>query len=212
MPISDKYKCLFVHIPKTAGTSIENALGIFGDWKIEDQNSLFGLVQSKELKEHNFLSNFLQHLTYSQCNLVKPLPDSYTSFSFVRNPWDKMVSIYSNPDNNLVHEAKQQGIKIKELSFEDFIYQTNNIDHIHLEHQHRFICNEKNKIAVNFVGKFETLQKDFKILCSMLNIDPTLPHQNKSNHTNYREYYNEELMNIIGKRYAKDIQLFDYTF
>jgi len=212
MPLSKKHKCLFIHIPKTGGSSIEAALGIFRDWNIEDREYLFGLIQSNELTKLNFLSNFLQHLTIKQCQAISPTCKDYFSFSFVRNPWDKMVSIYSNLDNNLVQVAAKKGIHLKNLSFDEFIIQTGYINHIHLEHQYKFITNSKEEIKVDFLGKFESLESDFHKLCSLLNINLELPCKNKSNHDSYRNYYNRTTKAIIAKRYHKDIQLFGYRF
>lgn len=211
MPISDKYKCLFIHIPKTGGTSIETALDIFGNWKIEDKDILFGLIQTPELKALNLGSHFLQHITLNQAQIINPTPSDYTSFSFVRNPWDKMVSIYSNPDNNLVETALKQGIKLKNLSFDDFIIQTGNIKHIHLEPQHIFIC-ENERVNVSFLGRFESLQEDFNHLCKILGSDIKLPHKNQSTHRQYRDYYSEKSKEIVMQRYHKDIEIFSYSF
>lgn len=212
MPISDKYKCLFIHIPKTGGTSIETALELFGDWKIENKTTLFGLIQSPELKKLNLCSNFLQHLTLEQTKNIKPIPKDYTSFSFVRNPWDKMVSIYSNPDNNLIETALAQGINLKSLSFEDFVSQTGKIKHCHLEHQHKFICDENDNLKVKFLGRFESIHQDFKKLQRLLNTDIKLPHKNQSTHTDYHDYYSAKSIKKIENRYKKDIELFGYTF
>lgn len=212
MPISNKYKCLFIHIPKTGGTSIETAFEMFGDWKVENKDTLFGLMQSPELKALNLISNFLQHVTLDQAQLISPIPSSYTTFSFVRNPWDKMVSIYSNPDNNLASTAMQQGIKLKNLSFEDFITQIEKIKHIHLEPQHKFICDDTGKINVSFLGKFESLEKDFKNLCKIIDKDIRLPHKNRSARGDYRDYYSNKSRKIIEERYQRDINLFSYSF
>ncbi len=212
MPISHKHKCLFIHIPKTGGTSIESALGMFGDWKIEDKQKLFGLIQSPELKKLGFISNFLQHVTLEQSYKINPISVNYISFSFVRNPWDKMVSIYSNPDNNLVEMALRKNIKIKELTFEEFIVQTQDIKHTHLEPQHRFVCNNKDEINVSFLGKFESLHEDFQQLCKALEIDVKLPHKNQSKRMTYQNYYTETTQKIIKERYSKDIELFSYFF
>lgn len=212
MPISHQYKCLFIHIPKTGGTSVESALGIFGDWKIEDQNLLFGKIESEEIKRLGYKSHFLQHLTYDQCLSIKEIPKEYLRFSFVRNPWDKMVSIYSNPDNNLIEIAKKKGINIQNISFDKFINVIKDIEHIHLEEQHKFICDEAGEILIDFIGRFESLSQDFNKLCSLLGVTADLPHKNHSKHMLYREYYTEETKNIIAKRYQRDIELFNYSY
>lgn len=210
MPISKQHKCLFIHIPKTGGTSIESALGIFGDWRVENKEILFGLIQSEELLNFKFESNFLQHLTYEQCQYIRP--SNYLSFSFVRNPWDKMVSIFANPDNNLVEVAAKQNINLKELSFNSFIEQTEFIKHIHLEQQYKFIYDQERNISVDFIGRFETIHSDFDKLSRIINTNLVLPHKNESIHRNYKEYYSTRTKKIITKRYQNDIELFQYQY
>ena len=62
MPIDRQAKLIFIHIPKTAGTSVESALSLHGDWKIEDRFRCFGQISSSSLLARNLSSNFLQHL------------------------------------------------------------------------------------------------------------------------------------------------------
>ena len=212
MPLSHKHKCLFIHIPKTGGTSIETALGIFGNWKIENLNTLFGLINSEKLNTFNYKSNFLQHLTYTECQKTITIPKDYTSFSFVRNPWDKLVSIYSNPDNNLIEYSKSKNINLRELSFSKFIEIIHELNHIHLEHQHTFIYDQQNRRQVDFLGRFEVFHQDFNKLCKELGIKPDLPHTNKSNHKQYRDYYTHKTKIIVSQFYEQDIDLFNYTF
>ena len=94
-------------MPKTGGTSIESALDLHFSWEIEHEEALYGLIQSEELVKYGFLSGFLQHLTMPQIRLLKSDSryDAYYSFSFVRNPWDRMVSVFSKPDPHMVQQA-----------------------------------------------------------------------------------------------------------
>lgn len=213
MPISKRYRCLFIHIPKTGGTSIEAALDIFGDWKFEDQEKLFGQIQSSDIKNLGYLSNYLQHLTYEQCQTITPIDTSFKSFSIVRNPWDRLVSIFSNTDNDLKRVAKLQGIELDNLTFPEFIEATAQIEHIHLEEQYKFIYNVQGELCVDFVGRFEYLATSFNTLCQkILNVELKLPCKNSSTHRAYTEYYSHKEKKIIEARYKKDIQIFNYKF
>ncbi len=212
MPISKQYPSLFVHIPKTGGTSIETALQMFFPWKLENQQQLFGLIQSPILVQQNFLSNYLQHLTATEIFELRPEITDLFSFAFVRNPWDKMISIYSNTDPNLVLEARKQGIELRGISFAEFLYRTAEIEHIHLLSQHKFILNAENKLQVDFVGRFETLATDFQQVCQHLSIQLDLVHKNASIHNSYRQYYDANTSRIIAQRYQVDIEIFKYQF
>ena len=78
---SDKYKCLFVHIPKTGGTSIESVFGWYSGHRGEQDHRT--ILEYRKLLGTNF--------------------DTYFSFSIVRNPWDRAVSYYLDVKRDINH-------------------------------------------------------------------------------------------------------------
>ena len=79
--------------------------------------------------------------------------------------------------------------------------------------QIEWLTDPSGKILVDFIGKFENLETDFKYICKKININEVkLPHKNKTIRKNYREYYNENTKNIIADWYKKDIDYFKYKF
>ncbi|VUA73995.1 galactosyltransferase [Campylobacter coli] len=65
-------------------------------------------------------------------------------------------------------------------------------------------------ILVNFIGKFEKLDNDFKKILNILRRKDSLVHINKSKHLNYRDYYNSQTYKIIREIYRDDFEIFDY--
>jgi hypothetical protein len=217
MPVSHSRRCIFVHIPKTGGSSIEQALGMFGDWRLEDRDCLFGRIQSPDLELAGFLSRYLQHLTISQIRSIVPadVGSRYFSFSFVRNPWDRLVSVYSRPDPDMVEQAQAAGIDLLGLPFDQFLDRVGKTSHIHVLPQHEFITDSSGRPLVDLVGRFESLQGDFKGLCRTLGAACELPHANASaarRAADYRSYYTSETKAIVAQRYATDVRLFGYEF
>ena len=84
---------------------------------------------------------------------------------------------------------------------------------LHFQHQYCFLEDEKGTIAVDFIGRFENIEEDFKIITDKLNIKRTLKKTNTSKRKeDYRAYYNQETKAKVGIIYKRDIELFNYEF
>lgn len=214
MPISHRWRCLFVHVPKTGGTSVEAALGMHGRWQDENRDELFGLIRSPDLLERGFTSAFLQHLTIQEMRglLVQEEAASYFSFSFVRNPWDRMVSVYHRTDPHLREQARGLGIELTGIPFAEFLTRTSGIRHAHLMDQAEYVCDDSGHGLVDFVGRFETLARDFEAVCDRLQIEAALPRMNASTHGDYRGYYDDVSRRMVESRFRRDVDTFGYAF
>ena len=190
--ISDVHKFIFVHINKTGGTSIEK---IFEPEA--DQTDVLYKHEAAEFYQHSFPDRFRL----------------YFKFAFVRNPWDWLVSRY--------HWTRDhQGFF--DYSFHEFLRKLKERSPLSegqswLDEQAMLPQVERltvgGAIAMNFVGRFESLQSDFDKVCANLRIEPTtLPHIFKTEHAPYVEYYDDETRRIVEKVYAADIAAFGYRF
>jgi hypothetical protein len=209
--ISHKHKFIFVHIPKCAGSSIEQFLlrneGV--EVTVGEKfylNSLSDNVKKEYLLDYP-LHSYSQHFPLGRYSPKFVL--NYYCFTFVRNPWDLLVSEYFYIIENYDID----------FSFEEFIYLGKDIKNVeafrwfvergnHLKLQFTFLSK-----GIDFIGRFENLQDDFNIICDRIGIpQQDLPHGNKSNHKRYVEYYNDSTREVVAKRYAKDIEYFGYEF
>ena len=233
MPISHKDNIIFVHIPKTGGGSVEKTLGIFG----EDNNGslnpnldiLYGKKNNKLL--HHLTIKEIKNFNNSQCL-------NYKKVSFVRNPFDRMVSEYLwriqvyckkkiNFKKFLIEEAipRKNGIN---TFIKDFYKDENIIPllDVHYLDQYKFLIDEKDNIDMDFIGKFENLEKDFKKIFKLKLINYKI-HKSKSDYLyyiskeffpnfltikSYRKFYDNETIDIIKKEYKKDLMYFNYKF
>ena len=187
--INHEHKFVFIHIPKTGGSSIES---IFMD----------GLGETHDYPgKHSILK--------------KKSKDGFFTFAFVRNPYDKILSHYTffakktkmgladyydgGSFPGFVHyycAQQRQGWKRN-----DFLPQ---FDYLTLTGK---TCD------VDYVGRFENMQNDFNEICDRIGIKrQELPHKNKTNHKHYTEYYDDETREIVSEKYAKDIEYFGYGF
>lgn len=185
-------------------------------------------------------SSIKEHIS----NLTKKNPDqllmkrrqdylkfpNYFKFTFVRNPWDRILSCYLNKimkdpnfeDKNYAHGIARflQPYRVFHggMSFKDFVKAISKIDdkisNPHFRSQYYMLIDDQDKIIVDYVGKFESLSEDFKKVAARCGLPSSeLPHINKTeNRKNYTEYYDEETIRLVAERYKKDIELFGYKF
>ncbi|EHT7405588.1 sulfotransferase family 2 domain-containing protein, partial [Campylobacter coli] len=191
----EKYKCIFIHVPKAAGSSIERVIYQTDKW-------LVGHVKASDYVKFD-----------------KDKFESYFSFGFVRNPFDRVVSAYHYLKNDSPDpcDIKWGRLHINNLTFEEFILRLQDEEFKekillknHFSFQYKYLCDENMNILVNFVGKFEQLNSDFKKILNILYREDSLVHINKSKHLNYRDYYNSQTYKIIREIYRYDFEIFDY--
>ena len=197
--ISDKYKCIFIHIPRSAGSSIKEALSLPGRG----------------------------HPTYQY--YMKNFPSKwafYTKFTVVRNPWDRIVSAYTyakmwksywhntrmgpHPDYQLIHN------KCFEKCCEILLNQRHLLRHEAWAPQYFWIMTKKNNddlLVIDHILRYENLEDDFLKLCSAIGIkNLSLPIVNESIREKYTQYHTEKTKKIVETLFFKDIQMFNYTY
>ncbi len=210
MPVSKKHKCIFIHIPKNGGVSVEHALDMFGDDEQEDRERIYGRIRSADLMKYYFPSPVLQHLRIADLRKIIPVNifNEYFKFVFIRNPWDRMVSLYNF---NIPFLQKEKGQGHRMPSFEDFL--ANELNPFLRLQQCQYITDDSGRMIMDFVGRFENIDRDFLQLCGKLGISPvSLPHKNRIGHRHYSAYYTEETMRIVAEIFKDDIETFGYKF
>lgn len=194
--LSRRHRCLFIHIPRTAGGSIERALTGKG-WAME---------RYKNIK--------VQHVSCLETKKIygDKIFNSYYKFAFVRNPWGLMVSTF--------FWAKRI-IGLKDIPFKSFIgnillynKQLNFIPHqAYSSQQLDHLLDENGDVMVDFIGRFENLQKDFDIVCGKIGIKKKkLPFANRTKCGHYTKYYDGETAALVAEKFKKDIECFGYKF
>ena len=141
MPFDRQRRLVFLHIPKTAGTSIEQALGLYGPWNQENQTTGFGLIRNRDLLARNLSSNFLQHLTLPELEQLFPEAlEGAELFTVVRDPWSRLLSSFRNPDPDLANYYRYRTHRdLSDLSLADYIDLARWLPHPHLRPQLDFL-------------------------------------------------------------------------
>lgn len=189
-------RCIFVHVPKAAGTSINKAL--------------YGRT--------------LGHYTAVEIRAKFPrLYDRCFVFSFVRNPWDRVLSAYrfaakGCTESMGVRNPSQYQIPEFE-TFERFVYEwlsvrdITQLDYV-FQPQHSFVADQDGEKIVEFIGKVENINSDIAVIEEKLDRKIVLPHANRtSDSPGYvSDYKRQDLIDLVARIYEKDIAMFDYKF
>ena len=138
---------------------------------------------------------------------------AYFKFAFVRNPWDRLVSWYHMCTQRAAENNFSRYIKENAPTFDDFVIKTTTgIAEKTTYNQLDYVTDENGVVMLDFVGRYETLHEGLAIVKVRLNLSFELPHVNKSDHKNYREYYTNETREIVAQRFARDVRYFGYDF
>ncbi len=212
--INHDLKAIFIHIPKTAGTYLADVLHKKYGFKnyyltrpdhISFCKSFDNSIKSHENKIHGTL---MYYKTSPYCNKIMNMTpekwDSYYKFCFIRNPYDKIISgwNYVNREHITFPKYLQQP------------FQKNCWDFWHVfMPQVRHIINEKGKIGVDFIGKYENLEEDFQKILNHLHLQKK-HHSFKKNskkHLPFFLYYNQSSLEKVNKILHEDFtQLKDF--
>jgi len=214
--LSHKHRFLFVHVAKTGGRSINLTLRKrcprserFNTHKLNSQVDVLGRRIALEIKPQT---------TPEQWH-------SYFKFAFVRNPWDRTVSMFRHVQSAREMNSKDKlrylqeitrRLKIRpdEFTFEVFVksvLRDRVFDNYHWDKQIHCFTDQDNRNLFDFIGRFENLQQDFDFVCRRINFpQQRLPHHHKSRHDHYSAYYTKETEQIVGDLYREDVETFGY--
>jgi hypothetical protein len=144
--------------------------------------------------------------------------DNAFKFSFVRNPWDLMVSSYHwwLTNARTFPSLAEHVSRISEMgSFSNFIKSEYGLEMINEQRGRDLLdwISDDNKVIIDFVGRFETLDKDWKEICKVLEIAPiALTRENQIPRVNYRSFYDKTSRALVANRFSKSIELFGFEF
>jgi hypothetical protein len=217
--ISEKYKCIFVHIPKTAGTSIEKLLGHFDEleYGVQDHRTVREMesIRSSDLLSIGKREGVIPALRDLRGFLRYPSRMNqqefaeYFKFAFVRNPWARVHSWYRSVTRD---EYFQRTRKISaDCTFDNFLIE--HAWHSELRPQLAWLKNRRGEIGVDYVAQFENITEEIKIIGAKLNLpSDELPHLLKREPTDYRQDYTAKSIRLVSERYAEEIEMFGYSF
>ena len=202
--ISHKHRFIFFAVPKTATHAIREALRTHlddGDW---EQQVLFGeqafpIPQIAAIKHGHISARQLRP------HINEEIWENYFKFAFVRNPFDRYVStcFFLNRNNPRFGDTAVAFMKtaIGRPQFRARI----------LVQPQWQLLSDASGLALDFVGRYETLQQSYDNICAAVGLTTTdLSRKNASRHARYDEYYDADLRRQVADFYADDFTAFDY--
>lgn len=216
MPISHEHKIIFIHVPKCAGTTIEDIFGMrtFDNFYCEIiTNDVLKKIPYENFTDEEYRNcavKNMQHYTFRELSKVlkKDILNTYKKIAVVRNPYDRLVSEY---------HFCELGIK-KGKTFEEFVeinlklepYLRNWLFDGHLETQTSFLMNDAGNFnSIDKIYRFEGLNaclEELKIIANNF----TNYHGWKSVRKETEYYYNEKLKKAVFDFYKEDFINFNY--
>lgn len=189
-----KKRVIFIHIPKAAGISMYNAI----------------------FKRDSFGHETIRR--YEELMSAKDFARSY-KFTFVRNPYDRIHSAYyylKAGGRNRPFDVEYSKMLTEINSFEEFVLKWLSHEKInkiqHFQTQSFYLRNKNSDINFDFIGKFENLDRDFRIISERLDIDKHLVFLNKTKvvKSDYIEAYSREMIDVINNLYHNDFHDLGY--
>jgi len=189
----NKNECIFIHIPKTAGSAVLKALG---------KKSSFG-------REH------LPWYVYKRANPQKF--DRYFKFAIVRNPLTRTFSAYNylRQGGNGINDVRTAQLLSTFNDYDDFL--VNGLakgilrNHPLFIPQSEFVIDETGNLAVDYLGFFENIQNDFSQIAEKLDLSNALEAVNVTRNLGPTETLSEKGVDVIRSLYTQDIEKFRYS-
>lgn len=199
--ISRTNRFIFVHVPKTAGKSLRSVLIEHGSY-LPDTPELY--------LNPNLPTRDPRHARGFKIAAYVGAEDwqSYYSFGFVRNPWDRLVSLYHFVLKTPRHRIHDE---VSNMDFTSFALYFLSHDP---EPMWNWLADESGNKIVSDVYRFEDLSECYEKIMKRCEIahPPPLPHLNKSDRGHYRHYYSDNIAEKVQYLYHHEISLFDYSF
>ena len=185
----DKTPIMFVHIPKTGGTSI-------GDWMVNNVGGEYYLHK-------HFGGQHADLRLIKKLMRIKPLNfDETYMFTVVRNPWDRLLSghLYFKRTGKFTEES---------VPFDAFLRGDWKPKLATMGNpQVNYVGSKKPEIVM----RFENLEKDFEQIQELFDCDAPLPVTNTTEHKHYTEHYDDITRKLVEDRFKEDIERFNYKF
>ncbi len=207
MIVSHLHRFIFVPIPKTGTHSVRQALR---EHLGPDDIEQVGLFVNKRFPFADLAAIRHGHFSVAQVRpyLGDDAVNAYFKFGFVRNPFDRFVSYCA-------FMTRQYGAfeQDPQTTMRKILFELRPMDHVHFQSQASLLVDENGALDVDYVGRVEQMQQSYDAVCERIGIPSrALETVNRSQRGDYRQYYDQPLIDGVADLYRRDLELFDYSF
>jgi chondroitin 4-sulfotransferase 11 len=184
--IINNRKIIFIHIPKTAGTSILGTL--------LDNSTIYirGHKKAQEYSDYEWKESF--------------------TFGVVRNPYDRFISHWLYHTSNYSGlKFSKRGIDVKNKSLKEYydIAQIMSQWKYNWHTMTQFLTHPSGR-PIDYILRYENIENDWAILCDLLQINKPLLKLKQTPHNHYNSYYDKETKNLVSSLYYEDFMNYSY--
>lgn len=212
MPINFERKCIFIHIPKTGGSSILIQLGFKKiPYALWDDT---WMILQKKGKITSLKEGRLQHLpAYLVKELRSDVYDEYYKFSIVRHPYYRSISeyVWRNKFNIEFPNFSKEKHRTDFENYLDMVEKDKTWSNRN-NTQYSYLHDSSGKLLVDVVAKLENIDEDFKPIFKKLGLnDEKVIHENKPKVMIDKEYLlTDKNKEKIHNMYKIDFDTFNY--
>ncbi len=213
MIVSDKNQFIFVKTRKTCSSSIEYNLS-----KECSKNDIITSIYPP-INGHKPTAKGRNWNCHTKAKTIRrKLPNkwkNYKTFGFVRNPWDHAVSQFwwsTRKDTPRVINVRQTKLRFKQWitsEYSNYFVKNQIADNTDL-------LTSKRKLIVDFVGRYETVERDYEEICRLAGLEylvlPKIKSETRKIKNHYSDYYDSRTRQIVEQANKQCINLFGYKF
>jgi len=203
MTYSKKHKYIFIHINKTGGTTISNT------FKKYDHTA--------KIVTHRFLHPTKKYKSLTKrrsgvCTVGDNIKN-YKIITCVRNPWDRILSCYKYRQARNTPDTV--GVTFENWLLNRDVYKSYKTPDCWVKfNQLDWVAADNGECSNCSFLRFETIGRELiRLINNILHVDiKDIPHENKTSHLPYREYYTDNTIEYVSNLYKRDIETFNYQF
>jgi hypothetical protein len=219
--ISLAHNFLFIHLPKTAGNSVQNILLPYSDDHVHLAHARQDGVERFEIRNSRYPQH-RKHATYQHYkNFMEPeVFEGLYKFATIRNPWDRCVSFYFSPHRGVSAfdpDAFERLIVGQIRTVRQFTCPRTYLERAMDRAGKPWLLERFRRDAIDqhidFMMRFEHLEADLNHILQHLGLpEQSLPHRNQGKREHYSTYYTPRTRKLVAEKFAEEIEWGQYTF